>query len=92
MTCIACKVLESIIIDEIIPFIINNNVITNLQQSFVPGKSCQSNLLSMLNILKDATKHNLEVDLVSLDFDKAFDSAPHKKLIYKLEIYGTSGQ
>ena len=71
---------------------INNNLLTNLRHGFVPGKSCQSNLLSMLNILKDATKHNLEVDLVSLDLDKAFDSAPHKKLIYKLEIYGISGQ
>ena len=71
---------------------INNNLLTNLRHGFVPGKSCQSNLLSMLNILTDATKHNLEVDLVSLDFDKAFDSVPHKKLIYKLEIYGISGQ
>ena len=92
MTCVACKVSESIIIDEIIPFIINNNVITILQQNFAPGKSCQSNLLSMLNILTDATKHNHEVDLVSLDFAKAFNSAPHKKLVYKLEIYGISGQ
>ena len=28
----------------------NNNLLKNLQHGFVPGKSCQSNLLSMFNI------------------------------------------
>ena len=50
--------------------------------------SCQSNLLSVLNILRDATEHNLEVDLAYLDFAKAFDSVRHRKLIHKLEKYG----
>ena len=50
--------------------------------------SCQSNLLSVFNILRDATEHNLEVDLAYLDFAKAFDSVPHRKLIHKLEKYG----
>ena len=46
----------------------------------------------MLNILKDAIEHNLEVDLVYLDFAKQFDSAPHGKIIYKLENYGFISQ
>ena len=67
---------------------INNNLHTNLQHGFVPGKSCQSNLLSMLNISTDAIEHNTEVDLVYLDFAKAFDSVPHRQVIHKLEKYG----
>ena len=67
---------------------INNNLVMNLQHGFVPGKSWQSNLLSMLSILTDAIEHNLEVDLVFLDFAKAFDSVPHRELIHKLEKYG----
>ena len=51
LTCIACKVMESIIKDEIISFMINENLLRNLQHGFVPGKSWQLNLLSMLNIL-----------------------------------------
>ena len=62
--------MESIFKGEIISFMINNNLLTNLKQGFVPEKSCQSNLLSMLNILTDAIEHNLEVDLVYLDFAK----------------------
>ena len=42
---------------------INNNLVTNLQHRFVPGKFCQSNLLSMLNILTDANEHSPELDL-----------------------------
>ena len=83
--------MESIINDEIILFIINNNLLTNLQHGLVPGKFCQSNLLSMLNILTDAVEHKLEVDLVYLDFAKAFDSVPCGKLIHKLEKYVISG-
>ena len=72
LTCIACKVMESIIKNKIISFMINNNLLTNLQHGFVPGKFCQSNLLSMLNIFTDAIEHNLKVGLVYLDFAKAF--------------------
>ena len=67
---------------------INNNLLINLQHGFVPRKSCQSNLLSMRNILTDAIEHNLEVDLVYLDVAKMFDLLPHRKLIHKLEKYG----
>ena len=66
---------------------INYNLLTNLQHDFVPGKSCQSNLLSMLNILTDATEHNL----IYLDFAEAFDSVPNRKFIHKLQKYGISG-
>ena len=85
------SIMESIIKDEIISFMINN-FLTNLQHGFAPGKSCQSNLLSVLNILIDAIEHNLEIDLAYLDFAKAFDSVPHKKLIHKLEKYGIRDQ
>ena len=84
--------MESIIKDEIISFMININLLTNLQHGFVPGKSRQSSLLSMPNSLTDAIEQDLEVDLDYLDFAKAFVSVPHRKLIHKLEEYGVSGQ
>ena len=32
-----------------------------------------------------------QTDLVILEFNKAFDTVPHKKLIFKLSIYGVTG-
>ena len=92
MTCIACKLMESINKNGINSFMINNNLLANLQHGFVPGKSCQLILLSMLSILTDVIEHGHEVDLVYLDFAKVFDSVPHRKLIHKLEKYGISAQ
>ena len=67
---------------------INNNLLTNLQHGFVRGKSCQSNLVSMINILTDAIEHKLEVGLVYT----VFDSVPYRKPIHKLKKYGISDQ
>ena len=46
----------------------------------------------MFNNLTNAIKHNLQKDLVSFDFAKAFDSVRYKKLIHKSEIYNISGK
>ena len=79
--------MQSTVKYEILLFMINNNLLTNLQHLLVPGKFCKSNLLSILNTLTDATEHCLEVDLVYLDFAMAFDLVPHRKLIHKSEIW-----
>ena len=71
--------MEFIIKDKVLSFMINNNLLANLQYGVVPGKSCWSNLLSMFNILTDPIEHNLEVGLVHLDFTKVFDLVPHRK-------------
>ena len=71
--------MEFIIKDKVLLFMINNNLLTNLQHCVVPGKSCRSNLLSMFNILTDPIEHNLEVGLVHLGFTKVFDLVPHRK-------------
>ena len=36
----------------------------------------------------DSKQHT---DLITLDFSKAFDTVPHKKLLFKLSKYGITG-
>ena len=90
LACIACIVMESIPKDDILQFMIENELLTNLQHEFIPRKSCQSNL-TMMNILTSAVISNFDGDLVYLDFAEAFGSVPHRKLLHKFEKYGVSG-
>ena len=83
--------MESIIKDDILAYMVSNKLLTNLQHGFVPGKSCQSNLLLMLNFLTESIENRTDTDLVYLDFGKAFDWVPLDRLIRKLHNYGISG-
>jgi hypothetical protein len=58
------------------------------QHGFVPNKACVTNLLETLDFITDALKNGHSVDLVLLDFAKAFDKVSHAKLVQKLKAYG----
>ena len=61
------------------------------QHGFLPGRSCLTNLLAYL---ENVTKHvdsGLPVDTLYLDFAKAFDKVPHRRLLMKLKAHGIDG-
>ena len=51
-------------------------------------KACINNLLETLDEITEALSRGFAVDLVFLDFAKAFDIVSHKKLIQKLKACG----
>ena len=83
--------MESIIKDDLMSYVCNNNIITSLQHGFLPGRSCQSNLLIMLNCLTEAIDKGIITGIIYLDMAKAFNSLPHKRFIYKLSKYVITG-
>ena len=91
LTSIVCKLLESIIRDKITEHLEHNKLIKPSQHGFVKHRSCQTNLLEFMEIVTEAVDQGDAVDLVYLDFSKAFDKVSHQKLILKLKSHGISG-
>ena len=91
ITCVSCRILESIINERILKYILANRLITSFQYGFLPKKSCESQLLSYLNEITLMLDRKVNIDSVYLDFAKAFDSVSHTKLLYKLTKYGITG-
>ena len=91
LTFTICEILESIIRDSVMKCLQLNKLIVSSQHGFVPNKACVTNLLETLDIITDAVNKGHSVDLILLDFAKAFDKVSHAKLIQKLEAYGISG-
>ena len=58
---------------------------------FSPGRSCLTNLLAYLESVTKHVDSGLPVDTVYLDFAKAFDKVPHRRLLMKLKAHGIDG-
>ena len=92
LTSIICKIMESIIRDEIMDHFITNNLINPKQYGFVPKRTTMLQLLNVLDEWTEAINNNQSIEVIYMDFRKAFDSVPHKRLLYKLNHYKISGQ
>ena len=67
------------------------NLFAKEQHGFIPGHSCVTQLLEVFDSWHQALDDKKSVDVVYLDFSKAFDSVPHHRLLSKLDSYGIKG-
>ena len=91
LTSVICKILEKLIIEQLQKHLKSNHLEKKQQHGFTPKKSTTTNLLEALNIWSEALSHGLPVDVIYLDFEKAFDKVPHERLILQLERFGVKG-
>ena len=68
-----------------------NKLYTKRQHGFTPKKSITTNLLEAMNIWTEALMHDIPVDILYLDYAKAFDTVPHQRLIHQVETFGITG-
>ena len=90
LTCIICKVYEKLLRTNILDFL--ENSINPNQHGFVKNKSCLTNLLETYDCIINLLESGAPVDLIYLDFSKAFDRVPHYRLLEKLERIGIKGK
>ena len=85
LTSIVYKLLEKVVVKQLLDHCLDNGLITSQQHGFLPGRSCTTALVSATNDwLSSLDSRVPAVDLVSLDFSQAFDTISQDILIKKL--------
>jgi hypothetical protein len=92
LTCISCTLLENVMASNMMEYLESNNILYKMQHGFRSNRSCESQIISLVHQLAQINDQNIQTDLIIMDFAKAFDKVPHKRLISKLKFYGISDQ
>ena len=91
LTSIICKIMESLLKDAILGHLDKFKLIRNSQHGFTKGRSCLTNLLDFLEEVTATVDEGTPVDIIYLDFAKAFDKVPHQRLSHKILAHGIGG-
>ena len=92
LTSVVCKVMERFIRDAVREHLLSNELICPDQHGFLPGRSTSTQLLECLEEWSDILEQGSTVDVLYLDFRKAFDAVPHQRLLRKLHAHGIRGK
>ena len=82
------KIFEKIVAKNISNFLNENDLYNEDQHGFRDGRSCLSQLLAHQNNIIEGLEDGLDVDVIYLDFAKAFDKVHHIILTNKLKKIG----
>ena len=91
LTSVVCKVMETLIRNKIVSHLEENSLIKSSQHGFRNKRSCLTNLLDFYYDVFNIFDETKAVDVIYLDFQKAFDKVPHKHLLSKLNAHGITG-
>ena len=91
LTCVACRVMESIINKKLMEYLFNNNLFAKEQHGFISQRSTLTQLLTCNEMWLQQLEQKKFLDILYIDLAKAFDSVSHSKLLIKLRAYGIDG-
>ena len=85
------KVLERIVHNRLLDYLLANNILSSCQFGFRPGSSTQEALLFATNDWSRCQDKGTSVAVVFFHLSKAFDRVPHCQLLHTLASVGVSG-
>ena len=85
--------MEKIVRKNMVTFLSENKLFNPSQHGFLKGRLCLSALLSVYDELIQNLSSNQSscIDMIYLDFAKAFDTVDHGVLLHKLKNLGITG-
>ena len=83
--------MEHIIASKLTQHFNKHNILYDLQHGFRERRSCETQLIQLVEDLGRKLIEHKQVDLVLLDFSKAFDKVSHSKLLFILSQHGVKG-
>ena len=90
LTSIVCKVMETLVRDHMVEYMKGENLFSDRQYGFISGRSTTLQLLAVLDAWTEAIEAGHSIDVIYMDFRKAFDTVPHRRLLGKLKAYHIS--
>ncbi|HSZ24591.1 MAG TPA: reverse transcriptase family protein [Cytophagaceae bacterium] len=91
LTSHVCKTFERILTQYIVKHLEENCLINDTQHGFRKNRSCLTNLLEFSERVSNILDEGCPVDIIYLDFSKAFDTVPHERLAVKLKAHRIGG-
>ena len=88
LTSVICKLLERLIKDHMVDFLDKHKLLNSSQHGFLKARSCLTNMLCFFEEITKWIDVGSPVDIIYLDFQKAFDKVPHQRLLLKLKAHG----
>ena len=86
------KTFERVVRKNLVAYLESNEMMNSSQHGFRKKRSCMTQLLSHIEHIYSSLNSGDEVDVIYLDFAKAFDKVDHNVLLAKLERYGIGGR
>ena len=85
---IISKIFERAATDQLMDFLVENNLITKTQHAYLKNHSTVTCLAELVNHIYKMLDNRLHTAIVKIDLSKAFDTINHQKLIQKLNNLG----